>query len=98
VSRHDLARWRGLKSLFVDAVDQGSRAVERIQTVTAARPFVILERFAAIAPVARSVHILHDKAVATVHATIRVVNRASGAAVDAVLDAVEPPGDDQPPH
>jgi hypothetical protein len=82
-----LARWRGLAALIVDAVEQGSRAVERVQTAAAARPFAILEQIPAIAPVARGIHVAHDQGVAGVHLAIRTVARASGAAVDAALDA-----------
>ena len=40
----DWKRWRGLKTLVHDAVEHGSRGIERVQKETAATPFGILEQ------------------------------------------------------
>ena len=83
------AQWRGVARLVRDAVEHGSRAVERIQIETARRTFVILERIPPVAGGARLVHVVHDTSVGTVHKAIRVVNSAVGATVAVVLEEVE---------
>jgi hypothetical protein len=85
----DLAKWKGLGALVVDAVDGGSRAVERIQLKSAQRPFAILEQVPVIAPAGRAVHLVHTAAVTTVHAGVRLVARAVGTIVDVALSAGE---------
>jgi hypothetical protein len=90
-------RWRGLKALVQDAVEHGSRAVERVHMQTARRPFAILEQIPPIAAPTRVVHVVHDVTVTTSYAAVRLVNRVVGATVDIALDAVsettdEPPG------
>jgi hypothetical protein len=82
-------RWRGLKSLIIDAVDHGSRAVERIQKETARKPFEILEKIPPLAVPAKGIHEVHDLAVTGVHEVIRLVNRVTGQTLDVVLDTVE---------
>lgn len=84
-----MQRWRGLKSLIVDAVDQGSRAVERIQKETAQTPFAILERIPPLAVPVKGIHEIHDTAVSSIHGMIRLVTRVTGDTLDVVLDAVE---------
>jgi hypothetical protein len=84
-----MKRWRGLGALVRDAVEHGSRAVERIQKETAARPFAILEAIPGVAGPTRVVHVIHDATVSGVHGTIRVVNHGVGAVLDGVLAAVE---------
>ncbi|HEY8038915.1 MAG TPA: hypothetical protein VIF15_03945 [Polyangiaceae bacterium] len=81
----DLARWRGLAALVRDAIEHGSRAVERVQKETANRPFVVLEHIPPIAGPARAVHLVHDVTVSGVHGAVRLVNRAVGVALDAAL-------------
>ena len=82
-------RWRGLKSLVADAVEHGSRAVERVQKETAARPFAILEALPQTRRPARAAHLVHDAAVGGVHAVVREIGRAVSTTLDVVLDAVE---------
>lgn len=82
-------RWRGLKSLVQDAVEHGSRGIERVQKEMAATPFAILEQIPPLAVPAKGVHLIHDTAVSGVHGMIRLVNRVVGGTVDVVLDAVE---------
>lgn len=85
-----LRRWRGLKQLVEDAVENGSRAVERIQKETAQRPFAILESIPPIAVPVRGIHELHDHVVTAVHGSIRITTRVIGQCVDVVLDTLEP--------
>ena len=82
-------RVRGLKSLLVDAVEHGSRAVERIQKETARRPFEILEQIPPIAVPARGIHAAYDVGVGSVHGMIRLVTRVVGSTLDVVIDVVE---------
>jgi len=82
-------RWRGLKALVVDAVDHGSRAVERIQKETASVPFDILEQVPPLAAPAKVVRFFHDAGVSGVHVTIRLVTRLTGRALDVALDVLE---------
>jgi len=70
-----LARWRGLGWLVVEAVEQGSRAVERIQLETARHRFGILAHVPVLATAAGVVHQVHDAAVTAVHASVRGVSR-----------------------
>jgi hypothetical protein len=86
-------RWRGLAALVQDAVEHGSRAVERVQKATAERPFAVLEKIPSIATVAKGVHAIHDASVSTVHGAIRTVNRVAGRTVTIVVDAVKERGD-----
>jgi hypothetical protein len=82
-------RWRGLVALVRDAVDGGSRAVERIQKETADKPFAILEAVPPIAVPAKIVHTVFDVSVAGVHGAVRLVNRAVGTAADMALALAE---------
>jgi hypothetical protein len=72
-----------------DAVEHGSRAIERIQIESARRPFAIVELIPAVATPARVAHGLHDASVTAVHGTIRAVNAAASRAVDFALQQVE---------
>jgi hypothetical protein len=96
-----MERWRGLKSLVVDAVEHGSRAVERLQKEAAKKPFALLEQIPPLEVPVKGIHEIHDTAVSTVHGMIRLVNRVTGETIDVVLDAVEkrqgPPHRDGPP-
>ncbi len=75
-----MERWRGLKSLVVDAVEHGSRAVERVQKETARRPFEILARIPPLEVPVKGIHVIHDTAVGGVHGMIRFVNKVVGIA------------------
>lgn len=94
----DLARWRGLVALVRDAVEHGSRAVERIQIETAKGPFTILEAIPGVAEPTRVVHAIHDATVTGVHGVVRLVARGVGATVDVVLKAAEPSASAPPEH
>jgi hypothetical protein len=80
-------QWRGLTTLVRDAVEHGSRAIERIQKETAARPFAILEAIPPIATPAKVIHALHDASIASTHAAIRLAARVVAGTVAAVLAA-----------
>jgi hypothetical protein len=70
-------------------VENSSHAIERVHRETAARSFDVLEQIPPVAIPARSVRVLHDAALASVHGVIRLVNRAAGGTLDAVLDVAE---------
>jgi hypothetical protein len=99
-------RWRGLKSLVVDAVEHGSRAVEHVQKETARRPFEILAKIPPLEVPVKGIQEIHDTAVSGIHGMIRLVTRVVGGTVDVVLDVVErrrelaapePPAPKEPP-
>ncbi len=94
-----LNRWRGLKALVQDVVHEGSSAVERVHLATASRSFFVAEQIAPIAASAREIHAVHDAAVSSVYAMIRMVNKVVGTTLDVVLDTVDaaggPDGDDR---
>ncbi|MGK3993556.1 hypothetical protein [Sorangium sp. So ce1024] len=84
-----MERWRGLKDLVQDAVDNGSRAVEHLQKHAAKLPFDLLEQIPPIAAPVRGIRLVHDTMVSGVHVAIRLVNRIAGYTVDGVLFVVE---------
>jgi hypothetical protein len=86
---NDIERWRGAAALLRDAVEHGSRAVQRVQLETARRPFAIIASIPVVAGPARVVHAAHDASVTAVHETIRLVNGAVGGAVDFALRLAE---------
>ncbi len=79
------ARWRGAAALLRDAVEHGSRSVERIQIESARRPFAILESIPGVAEPTRIVHGVFDASVTGVHTIIRGVNAVVGKAVELAL-------------
>lgn len=84
-----MRRLRGLKALVVDAVEHGSRAVEKVQLDTAKLPFEVLEQIPEIAVPVKGIHAIHDAVVASTHGMIRLVNRVAGETMDVILDVVE---------
>ncbi|AUX48406.1 hypothetical protein SOCE26_099400 [Sorangium cellulosum] len=84
-----MERWRGLKDLVQDAVDHGSRAVERLQKHAAKLPFDLLEQIPPISAPVRGIRLVHDTMVSGVHVAIRLVNRVAGYTIDGVLFVVE---------
>jgi hypothetical protein len=84
-----LAHWRGAAALFRDAVEHGSRSVQRIQIESARRPFAILECIPGVAEPTRIVHGVHDASVTAVHEILRGVNGIVGKAVDFALREAE---------
>jgi hypothetical protein len=92
MDERDWKKWRGVKALVHDAVEHGSRAVERVHLDTARRPFTILEHVPIVAGPSKVVHAVHDMVVSTSYATVRVVNSVVGKAADVALDLLaEPP-------
>ena len=87
-----MERWRGAIALVRDAVEHGSRAIERIHIESARRPFAIIELVPAVAAPARVVHGVHDVSVSAVHGTIRAVNVVVSSAVDFALREAEKRG------
>jgi hypothetical protein len=94
----DIRRWRGLVALVRDAVEHGSRAVEKIQLETAGRPFGILEHIPAVAEPTRVVHVIHDATVSGVHGIVRAVSRTVAVTVDVALRVAEERSGDDPDH
>ena len=84
-----LKRLRGLKALVQDAVVEGSKAIEKVQVESAARPFGVLEQIEPLAAPARGVHVVHDVIVASSHGMVRLWTRAIGATLDVALDVAE---------
>jgi hypothetical protein len=84
-----MEKWRGAVALLRDAVEHGSRAVERIQIETARRPFGIIEHIPVVAAPTRIVHGVHDASVTAVHEVIRAVNVVVTRTVDFALEQVE---------
>ncbi|MFP2906002.1 hypothetical protein ACLESD_13275 [Pyxidicoccus sp. 3LFB2] len=84
-----MKRWRGLKALVQDVVDKGTTAVEGVHQRTAAVPFRLLRRIRPLDAPVRRVHELHDLALSTSYAMVRLVNRVVGKTVDVTLDVLE---------
>jgi hypothetical protein len=84
-----MQRFRGLKSLVIDAVEHGSRTVERLQKETAKVPFDILEQIPPLRVPVKGAREIHDTAVTGIHGMIRLVNRVVGETLEVILDAVE---------
>ena len=84
-----IRRWRGLLALTRDGVVAASRAIERVHLDTARRPFAALALVPLGAPASAVVHTVHDGAVSTVHALIRVTARVAGATLDTALAVVD---------
>jgi hypothetical protein len=80
-------RVRGLVSLVRDAVDGGSRAVQKVQLGIAKRTFDILEAVPVVAAPTKVVHVLYDLSVNSTHGIIRGVNSLVGAVAEEAVDA-----------
>jgi len=86
-----MKRWRGLKNLVQDAVEHGSRAIERVQKDTAKLPFELLEKIPPLAVPVKGVREIYETSVSGVHGMIRLVNRVVGTTLDTVIDVVDKP-------
>lgn len=84
-----MKRARGLKSLVEQAVDHGSRAIERVQLETAKVPFDLIEQIPGLKVPASGVRTIYNTGVSGVHGMIRLVNKVVGDTIDVVLDTVE---------
>jgi hypothetical protein len=80
-------RWRGLKDLIQDAVENGSRAIEEVHAQAGRWVFDLLERVPPLATPARLARSLQQAVIARTYETIRLVNRAVGGLVGVVIDA-----------
>ena len=76
-----MERWRGLKDLVQDAIDQGSTAVEQVHQQVARRTFDILEYVPPLAEPARRARLLQEAVIGGAYDAIRLVNRVVGAEV-----------------
>ena len=83
-----LAQLRGARQLFEEAVEHGSRAVERVHRATADRTFVVLEAIPPVEDAARVVHRVHDVVLGGVYGSVRGVNRVVGSVLTVVLAEV----------
>ena len=94
-----MKRLRGLKDLAIDAVEHGSRSIERVQRDTARLPFDVLEQIPPIAAPVAGVRWVYDLSLSSTHGMIRLVNRVVGVGLDKVIDLVEAgrEGQDSPP-
>lgn len=88
----DWQRIRGFKALLHDAVEQGSRAIERVHLETAERPFVILEQIPIVGGPTKLVHGVHDLVVTTSYAGVRLVNAAVDKAAAAAIELLDDSG------
>ncbi len=91
-----MKRWRGLRALVEDAVEHGSKAVEKVHRATADRTFTVLEAIPPIATPTKIVHAVHDLSVTTVYTSIRLANKLVGRGVELALDVSEAK-DEEPP-
>jgi hypothetical protein len=82
-------RWEGLLRLAGEAVEQGSRAIERVALESAQRPFAILERLPRIGRASEVVHLLFDASVTSSHGAIRLLNQAAGAALRPIANHLD---------
>jgi len=80
-------RWRGLKDLIEDAIDQGSRAIEEVHGQAGRWVFDLLERVPPLATPARLARSLQQTVVARTYGTIRLVNRVVGGIIGIAIDA-----------
>lgn len=90
-----MERLRGLKQLVQDAVEHGSRTVERFQIEAAKRPFDLLEQIPPIKAPVHDVREIHDTIVSAVHRVIRISNRIAGETVDRIILHIEPGSPDE---
>lgn len=76
-----LQKIQGLTTLVADAIEHGTRAIERVHLETARRPFAIVQLFPVVAVPARAVETVHDAVVTSSYATVRAVTRAVADAI-----------------
>lgn len=84
-----MKRWRGLRALVQDVVEQGATAVEQVHKRTAAVPFRLLRKIQPLDAPVRRIHALHDLALSSSYALVRLANRVVGGTVDVALDVLE---------
>lgn len=87
-----MKRARGLKDLVIDAVEHGSRAVEKVQIETAKVPFDLLEKITPLKVPVAGVRLVYNTSISNVHGMIRLITKVTGDTVDAVLEGIRPAG------
>jgi hypothetical protein len=93
MSKHK--EWRGLKDLLIDAVEQGTSAVERVHLEIARRSFFAVKQVPAIREPTQNVESLYNSVVAATYASVRAVTRTVGSALDVAIDALEAADDER---
>jgi len=68
-----MKRFRGLKTLVLEAVEKGSRAIERVQIETAKRPFDLLEQVPTLKVPVNGVRAIYNVSISNTHSLIRLV-------------------------
>ena len=85
-----MKRIRGLKSLVISAVDQGSKAIEKVQIELAKTPFDLLEQVPPIKIPVAGARLVYNTSVGSTHLVLRTVNKVVGDTLDVVLDQISP--------
>ncbi|NUP09042.1 MAG: hypothetical protein HOW73_23575 [Polyangiaceae bacterium] len=80
-----LLQIKGAVTLVADALDHGSRAIERVHLATARRPFAILELFPIVRVPAAAVETVHNASVNASYEVFRITNRAVEKALTSVI-------------
>ena len=83
----DLSKLRGLKTLLVESVENGSRAIEGVHLATAARSFTLVG--ALVGPTADPIKTAYDAWVSHTYTQVREVTQVVSGALDAALDAAD---------
>jgi hypothetical protein len=89
-----MKRLRGLRALVEQAVEHGSKAVEKVHRATANRTFDVLESIEPIATPVKVVHTFHDLSVGATYGAIRLVNKVVGKTLDVAIDVADAPSDE----
>lgn len=79
-------RLLGLQRLVEDAVEHGATAIERVHRETADRTFAVLEAIPPVAEPAKAVHGVFGLVLTGSYGSVRMVNRAVGAVLHAVIE------------
>lgn len=88
-------RLRGFKMLVQTAVDQGSRALERVQIQTAKIPFDLVAQIPGAKVPAEGARQIYNTGVSSVHTMVRLVNQVVGDTLDVVIEGASPPVHDE---
>lgn len=86
-----IRRMKGLKDLVLDAVEHGSRKVERFHAGVLELPYAVLERIPATAAPAKVVHDVHLAVTASLYENLRRGARLVGVVAE-VAFALVPEG------
>lgn len=83
-----MKRWHGARALVMDAIEHGSRAVERVQLEMAKAPFDLLEKVPGLKVPVSGVRLLYNTGVSSTHTMIRLTSKVVGDTVGAVMSVV----------